>query len=949
MLIPGAEGMILGCDYNPEQWDRAVWDEDIALMGELGITLVAINVFGWAQINPAKGVWDFAALDEIVDLLHEAGIRVNLGTATASTPAWLTTRHPEMLPVTMDGTRRHPGGRQAFCPSSPVYRGYALTLAQRVAERYGRHPAVALWHVSNELGCHNALCYCDASARAFRGWLRDRYESIGRLNEAWGTAFWSQRYGDWEEILPPLSTLSTRNPAHVVDFHRFSSDVLLDQFRAEAEVIRRHSDRPVTTNLMNAAHVQNMDYWSWARDLDVIANDHYLDHRLEDPTTELAFAADLTRGLAGGQPWMLMEMSAGAVNWQPVNLAKTQGQLLRNAVTHVARGSDAICFFQWRASVRGSEKFHSALLPHAGTDSTTWKEARELSRILGALSDVVGSTVHADVAIVFSWQSWWAADGENLPSEEVRYLDQVHSAYRALRAAGVTVDVVAPGADLSGYRLVVVPALYSLRAEEAAVLQAFVAQGGHALVTFFSGIVDEEQTVVTGGYPGLLRDMLGVRMDEFSPLAPQDRVRLASGRTASVWSERGRVTTADVIDTFSDGPAASSPAITRNRFEAGVAWYIATRFDQADLNGIIREAVLDAGVVPLADGADDLDVTRRIAADGTSFVFAINHCDHDVELACAGLDLISGSRFDALVPVPAGGIRVIREEPARVPLAPPYYADPALAAFDGRYYLYPTTDGLPDWSADAFRVLESDDLRTWRERGEVLRLGRDVAWASRNAWAPAIVERDGTYYFYFTAEDSIGVASAPTPTGPFTDSGRPIVPGGSFPGRAIDPSVFVDDDGTAYLVWGNGVANVARLNPDMTSIDAGTVVSWEHPSFREAAHIHRRCDQYYLTWSENDTRDPDYRVRWATGASPSGPWEDRGILVEQSPEEGIFATGHHSILRIPGTDEWVIAYHRFAVPGGDGFRREIVIDPLHHLPSGDLEVVAPSADAIRIL
>ncbi|WP_431245680.1 beta-galactosidase [Leifsonia xyli] len=598
MLIPDADGMILGCDYNPEQWDRAVWHEDIALMRELGVGLVAINIFGWAQVNPAKGEWDFAGLDEIIELLHAAGIRVNLGTATSSTPAWLTTLHPELLPVAADGTRRFPGGRQAFCPSSPVYRRYALGLVERIAERYGHHPAVALWHVSNELGCHNALCYCDVSAASFREWLRQRYQTIERLNEAWGTAFWSQRYGQWDEILPPRTTLSTRNPAQVVDFHRFSSDTLLDHFRAEAEVIRRHSDLPVTTNLMNAAHIQNMDYWSWTGDLDIIANDHYLDDRLEDPTTELAFAADLTRGLAGGRPWMLMETSTGAVNWQPVNLAKAPGQLLRNALTHVARGADAICFFQWRASVRGSEKFHSALLPHAGTDSATWREAQELSHALRNLTEVVGTTVHADAAIVFSWQAWWAANGENLPSEGVRYLEQVHAAYRALRAAGITVDVVAPGADLGGYRLVAVPALYSLREEDAATLHDYVEQGGHLFVSFFSGIVDEEQAVVTGGYPGLLRDVLGVRMDEFAPLAPGDRVRLASGRTGTVWSERGRATSATVVDAFAEGPAAGSPAITRNALGRGVAWYVATELDQLDLDDLVREALDGAGVAP---------------------------------------------------------------------------------------------------------------------------------------------------------------------------------------------------------------------------------------------------------------------------------------------------------------------------------------------------------------
>lgn len=277
-----------------------------------------------------------------------------------------------------------------------------------------------------------------------------------------------------------------------------------------------------------------------------------------------------------------------------------------------------------------------------------------------------------------------------------------------------------------------------------------------------------------------------------------------------------------------------------------------------------------------------------------------------------------------------------------------YFADPALAAFGGRFYVYPTTDGSPDWSSTSFRVLSSANLREWVDEGEILRLGEDVAWASRHAWAPAAAERNGLYYFYFTAEDNIGVAVATSPTGPFIDSGRPIVAEGAHSGRAIDPSVFIDDDGASYLVWGNTVAHTARLSFDMLSIDEETVTSWTHPTFREAAHIHRRGDVYYLTWSENDTRDPEYRVRWAVGTSPTGPWEDRGVLLEQRPAEGILATGHHSILRLPGTDDWVIAYHRFAIPGGNGFHREIVIDPLRHLPNGDLEPVTPGSAAIRL-
>ncbi|XUL86228.1 family 43 glycosylhydrolase [Streptomyces galilaeus] len=280
---------------------------------------------------------------------------------------------------------------------------------------------------------------------------------------------------------------------------------------------------------------------------------------------------------------------------------------------------------------------------------------------------------------------------------------------------------------------------------------------------------------------------------------------------------------------------------------------------------------------------------------------------------------------------------------------PGYFADPALVAFDGRYYVYPTTDGSDQWAATAFRAFSSADLLDWHDHGVVLELGRDVAWAQRHAWAPAAASRAGRYYLYFTARtDSIGVAVADSPLGPFRDLGRPLIEAGRFEGRAIDPSVFTDDDGTAYLYWGNGTAHGVPLNEDMTSFDASRVVSWTPTDFREAAHVHRRGDVYYLSWSVDDTRDENYRVLYATGPGPLGPWTDRGVLLEKAADRGILATGHHSVLNIPGTDEWVIAYHRFAIPGGDGFHRELAFDLLHHQADGSITRVVPASAPLCI-
>lgn len=653
--------LVFGCDYNPEQWSREVWHQDVTLMREAGINLVAVNIFGWSTLNPADGVWDFTLLDEILDLLHANKISVNLGTATASTPAWLTTAYPEVLPVAADGTRRFPGGRQAWCPSSPVYRERSIDLVTRVAERYGSHPAVVLWHVSNELGCHNALCYCDVSAAAFRDWLREKYHSVDALNAAWGTTFWSQHYGQWDEILPPLETLSTKNPGQELDFHRFSSDQLLGQFRAEATAIRQHSDAPVTTNFMLADHIRNLDYWAWAADMDVIANDHYLDHRLAEPVVEMGFSSDLSRGLAGGHPWLLMETAVGAVNWQPLNKARVPGELQRQMIAHVAHGADGVCFFQWRASVQGSEKFHSALVPHAGTDSRAWREVEALGQLVGNLSELQGSRVEADVALVFNWDSWWAGDAENRPSSEVTYLEQVRAAYGALRASGVTVDVVEPGSDLTGYKLIVVPALYSVTDDAAAGISDAVAAGATAFVTFFSGIVDECDRVRLGGYPGAFRDMLGVLVEEFSPVSADVKLSLASGAGARLWTEYVRTQGADVIDSFVDGPVAGFPAVTRHDHGSGAAWYAATALEPESFAALMTRVVTDSGATRLPGAGAQVEVMRR-SSDDASYLFVINHSTAVVEVPATGMELVCGDVVNGVLVVPAGVARIVREE-----------------------------------------------------------------------------------------------------------------------------------------------------------------------------------------------------------------------------------------------------------------------------------------------
>jgi beta-galactosidase len=651
-------GIAMGCDYNPEQWDPSVWREDVALMKEAGVGFVTLGVFSWAWLEPAPDEYDFERFDEVLELLHANGIAVDLATATASPPPWLTMRHPEVLPVDAEGRTLWQGSRQSWCPSSPVFRDHALQLVGELARRYGSHPAVKLWHVSNELGCHVVRCYCDVSAAAFRRWLVGRYGSIEKLNDAWGTAFWSQRYSSFDEVLPPRLTPTITNPSHELDFSRFSSDALLDYYRAERDVLRQLSpDVPVTTNLMVNPRQSGTDYFSWAPQLDLVSQDHYIDTRLPRPRAEQAFSDDLTRGVAGGEPWMLMESATSAVNWQPVNPAKKPGELLLDSLRHVARGADTVGFFQWRASKAGAEKYHSALVPHAGPDSARFREVVELGATLRKLGDVAGSRVEADVALLVDWEAWWACDLGSHPSCKVRYMDAALRWHRAVTELGATADVVHPSADLSGYKLVIVPTLYLCTDETAAALRAYVEDGGHVLVTYFSGIVDEHDHVRLGGYPGAFRELLGVRTEEFAPLMPGVTVALDDGSTADVWTELLEARDAEVVASYTDGPLPGTPALTRRAVGDGAAWYLATWLDDEATAALADRLTREAGVTRLEAPQPGLEVVRR-----GRYVFVLNRGDLPASVPATGVDLLTGDRADGEVRVAAGTAAVVESD-----------------------------------------------------------------------------------------------------------------------------------------------------------------------------------------------------------------------------------------------------------------------------------------------
>ena len=607
-----------GGDYNPDQWPEEVWDDDVRLMKKAGVNLVSVGIFSWAKIETSEGVYDFDWLDRIIDKLGEAGIAVDLASATASPPMWLTQAHPEVLWKDYRGDVCQPGARQHWRPTSPVFREYALKLCRAMAEHYKGNPYVVAWHVSNEYGCHNRFDYSEDAEHAFQQWCEERYGTIDAVNDAWGTAFWAQRMNDFSEIVPPrfIGDGNFMNPGKLLDFKRFSSDALKAFYIAERDALAEITpDLPLTTNFMVSASGSVLDYDDWGDEVDFVSNDHYFIPG-EAHLDELAFSASLVDGIARKDPWFLMEHSTSAVNWREINYRKEPGQLVRDSLAHVAMGADAVCYFQWRQSKAGAEKFHSAMVPHAGEDSAVFRDVCELGADLNKLSDegILGSRLaKSRVAVVFDYESEWATEHTATPTQHVHHVDEPLAWFRALADQGVTADVVPVRGAWDDYEMVVLPSVYLLSEETTRRVRDYVVGGGRLVVTYYTGISDEKDHVWLGGYPGSIRDVVGVRVEEFMPMGDDftgvpDRLELSNGAVAhDIADVIGSVDgTATVLETFKDDPWTGmdgAPAIVAHTFGEGRSVYVGARLGRDGIALSLPE-ILDSLGMAEAGGND---------------------------------------------------------------------------------------------------------------------------------------------------------------------------------------------------------------------------------------------------------------------------------------------------------------------------------------------------------
>lgn len=666
LLTENGRGIAFGGDYNPDQWSEETWDDDVRLMKKAGVNTVALAIFSWDRIQPQENRWDFGWLDRIIDKLGKAGIATDLASATATAPLWLYESHPEVLPRDKYGHPVNAGSRQSWSPTSPVFKEYALTLCRKLAERYGTNPYVTAWHMGNEYGWNNREDYSDNALEAFRAWCRRKYGTIDALNQAWGTTFWGQEMNDFDEVLIPrfMGADSMVNPGQKLDFERFGNDMLLDFYKAERDAIAEICpDKPFTTNFMVSTDQCCMDYADWANEVNFVSNDHYFHEGGEMHLDELACSDALMDSFALGKPWYVMEHSTSAVQWKPLNMRKRKGETVRDSLAHVAMGADAINFFQWRASAFGAESFHSAMVPHAGEDTKLFRQVCELGETLRTLADagVQGSELErSDTAILFSAESEWATRSQTLPSMKLNHWHDVRDWYRAFLDAGTRADIVPLKYDWSDYKTVVLPTVLMLSAVDTRRLADFAAAGGRVVVGYATGLIDENFHTWLGGYPGagngLLRDMLGIRGEEFNILGSgvegePEAIRLGAGgevaledaaalngATTRLWQNDVTVTgdRTQVLAMYAgeeadewelDGMA----AVTRNPYGAGEAYFVGCDLDVADLTKLIRTYLAAPAQSQQSQANTDVLHTVRKSADA-AFDFYLPRGKKEVEL-----------------------------------------------------------------------------------------------------------------------------------------------------------------------------------------------------------------------------------------------------------------------------------------------------------------------------
>lgn len=664
------EKILFGGDYNPEQWPEEIWEEDMRLFKLSHIDTVTLNVFSWAALQPDEDTYDFDRLDKIMDMVRKNGLKVCMATSTAAHPAWMARKHPDILRTEHSGMKRKFGSRHNSCPNSPTYRKYSVALAEKLAERYKDYDNIVAWHISNEYG---GECYCENCEKAFRRWLKEKYKTIDELNRVWDTAFWGHTMYDFEDVVVPnmLSEefnwdgIRTNFQGISLDYRRFNSDSMLECFRLEYDAVKKYTpDIPVTTNLMGS--YKPLDYQKWGRCMDFISWDNYPGY--DSYPAQVAMQHDLMRGLKQGKPFALMEQTPSVSNWHSFCKLKRPGIMRLWSYQAVAHGADTVMFFQMRRSIGACEKYHGAVIDHVGTEHTrVFREITALGEELDKIgNELLGSRTNSKVAIVFDWDNWWAAEYSAGPSRLINYCGEVTRYYRALSEQNISVDFVSVEDDLSSYKFVIAPMLYMCKDGFDKKIRKFVKEGGCFLTTCFSGYVENHDLVVTGGYPGRLKDILGIWVEESDAL-PEGEVNSFTykGKTypAAILCDLLHLQGAEGLSYYESDFYQGMPVLTCNQLEKGKAYYVASSSDEEFYRDFLGEICKELEISPVIKAPEGVEATVRENKNG-SFLFLLNHNETvaEVVLNKDGTDLISGRSYRAgeKVMLDKAGVAIIK-------------------------------------------------------------------------------------------------------------------------------------------------------------------------------------------------------------------------------------------------------------------------------------------------
>lgn len=648
-----------GGDYNPDQWIEhpEIIEEDMRLMKLAGCNVMSLGIFSWAMLEPSEDNYDFSFLDMVMDKLAENGIYVFLATPSAGKPAWMSKAHPEILRVDAMGHRMRQGERANHCYTSVYYREKTYKINKLLAKRYKDHPALIGWHISNE---YHGECFCPKCEQAFREWLKEKYGDIDTLNRMYWNTFWSHTYSDWDEIEPPTPLGEMSTHALNLDWKRFVSHQTLEFMKNEIAPIREITpDIPVTSNFMY--YFNEFDYFKFKDYLDVISWDSYPKWHSPTPNhivaRDAALMHDLYRSMKAGKPFMLMESATSTICGAEFNKLKRPNMHTLSSLQAVAHGSDTVQYFQWRKGRGGAEKFHGAVIDHCGHENTRiFKDVANLGKILSKLDDVVGTYVKSDVALYYDYENNWAIDDLwGLHNRDRKYFETLQKHYNTFWEQGINVDIVNSDSDLSAYKLVVAPMLYMTKPELIDRLKKFVENGGTLVCTYVTGWVDEHDLCYTGGFPAMeLKDVFGLWSEEIDTLYENDRnyVKMRNGKIyeAVDYCELIHLSTAETLGTYTEDFYAEMPAVAKNKFGKGYAYYLAFRSDM-DFNRDFYSEIISQ-IKP--NRALDIDMPEGVTAharedESNKYIFVENYKDVSCTLKVSGCtDMLTGEKVSDL-------------------------------------------------------------------------------------------------------------------------------------------------------------------------------------------------------------------------------------------------------------------------------------------------------------